>query len=61
MAELGLKGSPNKRPPKGPKMARVTSLDLVRWNFDRPAPILIWLTYIAEHPARGHGLLLHRP
>ncbi len=52
MLELGLKGIPNRRPPKGTKMARITSLDLVRRNFHRPAPNQLWLTDITEHPTR---------
>lgn len=52
MVELGLKGIPNRRPPKGAKMATVTSLDLVRRNFHRPAPNQLWLTDITEHPTR---------
>ena len=52
MVELGIKGIPNRRPPKGAKMARVTSLDLVRRNFHRPAPNQLWLTDITEHPTR---------
>lgn len=52
MVELGLKGIPNRRPPKGAKMARITSLDLVRRNFHRSAPNQLWLTDITEHPTR---------
>ena len=52
MVELGLKGIPNRRPPKGARVARVTSLDLVRRNFHRPAPNQLWLTDITEHPTR---------
>lgn len=52
MAELGTKGIPNRRPPKGAKIARITSLDLVRRNFHRPAPNQLWLTDITEHPTR---------
>jgi putative transposase len=52
MVELGIKGIPNRRPPKGAKMARVTSLDLVRRNFHRPAPNQLWQTDIIEHPTR---------
>lgn len=52
MKELGTKGIPNRRLPKGARMARVTSLDLVRRNFHRPAPNQLWLTDITEHPTR---------
>ena len=52
MIELGLKGIPNRRPPKGARMVKVTSLDLVRRNFHRPAPNQLWLTDITEHPTR---------
>jgi putative transposase len=50
MVELGLKGIPNQRPPKGAKMARATSLDLVRRNFHKPAPNQLWTGDITEHP-----------
>jgi len=52
MKELGIKGIPNRRPPKGSRMAQVTSLDLVKRNFRRAAPNQLWLTDITEHPTR---------
>ncbi|MBK5111517.1 MAG: IS3 family transposase, partial [Thermoleophilia bacterium] len=52
MKELGIKGIPNRRPPKGSRMAQVTSLDLVKRNFARAAPNQLWLTDITEHPTR---------
>jgi transposase InsO family protein len=52
MKELGIKGIPNRRPPKGSRMAQVTSLDLVKRNFARAEPNKLWLTDITEHPTR---------
>jgi len=52
MKELGIKGIPNRRPPKGSRIAQVTSLDLVKRNFRRAAPNQLWLTDITEHPTR---------
>jgi len=52
MKELGIKGIPNRRPPKGSGLAQVTSLDLVKRNFRRAAPNQLWLTDITEHPTQ---------
>ncbi len=62
MKELGIKGIPNRRPPKESRLDQVTSLDLVKRNFRRAAPNQLWLTDITEHPTqRGQGLLLRSP
>jgi len=52
MRQLGIKGLPTRRLPKGARVARVTSLDLVRREFRRDAPNLLWMTDITEHPTR---------
>jgi putative transposase len=50
MRELGIRGVPNRRLPKGARLAQVTSLDLVRRVFTRDRPNELWLTDITEHP-----------
>jgi putative transposase len=50
MRELGIKGTPTRRLPKGARVARVTSLDLVRRVFARDRPNALWVTDITEHP-----------
>jgi putative transposase len=50
MRELGIKGTPTRRLPKGARVAQVTSLDLVRRVFARDRPNELWLTDITEHP-----------
>jgi putative transposase len=52
MRELGIKGVPTRRLPKGAKLATVTSLDLVGRQFRRDAPDQLWMTDITEHPTR---------
>lgn len=52
MGELGIKGLPTRRLPKGARMAQVTSLDLVRREFGREAPNQLWMTDITQHPTR---------
>lgn len=52
MRELGLKGLPTRRLPRGARMAKVMSLDLVGRVFARSGPNQLWLTDIAEHPTR---------
>ena len=52
MRELGIKGLPTRRLPKGARMAQVTSLDLVRREFRRDGPNQLWMTDITEHPTR---------
>ncbi|UGS37069.1 IS3 family transposase ISAar24 [Capillimicrobium parvum] len=52
MRELGIKGLPTRRLPKGAKLATVTSLDLVGRQFRRDHPDQLWMTDITEHPTR---------
>jgi transposase InsO family protein len=52
MRELGIKGLPTRRLPKGSRIAKITSLDLVRRDFARDRPDLLWMTDITEHPTR---------
>lgn len=52
MGELGIKGLPTRRLPKGARMAQVTSPDLVRRVFRRDGPNQLWMTDITEHPTR---------
>lgn len=52
MHELGIKGLPTRRLPKGARIAKVVSLDLVRREFRREAPNELWMTDITEHPTR---------
>lgn len=52
MRELGLKGLPTRRLPKGARVAQITSLDLVRREFRRDGPNQLWMTDITEHPTR---------
>lgn len=52
MRELGIKGLPTRRRPKGSRLAQVVSLDLVRRSFRRDRPNELWLTDITEHPTR---------
>lgn len=52
MHELGIKGLPTRRLPRGARVAKVVSLDLVRRSFRRDRPNELWLTDITEHPTR---------
>jgi transposase InsO family protein len=52
MRELGIKGLPTRRLPKGSRLGKVTSLDLVGRKFRREGPDLLWMTDITEHPTR---------
>jgi putative transposase len=52
MRELGLKGLPNRRLPRGARVGRVGGPDLVRREFAREAPDELWMTDITEHPTR---------
>ena len=52
MRELGIKGLPTRRLPKGARVGAVTSLDLVRRDFSRDGPDQLWMTDITEHPTR---------
>ena len=50
MREIGIKGLPTRRLPRGAKVSKVVSLDLVRRQFRRDRPNELWLTDITEHP-----------
>jgi putative transposase len=52
MRQLGFRGLPTRRLPRGAKLRAVTSQDLVRREFKRKAPNELWLTDITEHPTR---------
>jgi transposase InsO family protein len=52
MRRLGIKGLPTRRLPRGARLARITSLDLVGRQFRRDAPDELWMTDITEHPTR---------
>ena len=52
MRKLGLKGLPRRRLPRGAKLSRITSLDLVGRKFRRDRPNELWVTDITEHPTR---------
>jgi len=50
MRRLGIKGLPTRRLPRGARLAKITSLDLVGRQFRRDAPDELWMTDITEHP-----------
>lgn len=52
MRQLGLKGLPRRRLPRGAQLHTVTSLDLVGRKFGRDRPNELWVTDITEHPTR---------
>jgi putative transposase len=52
MRRLGLHGLPKRRLPRGAKLGKASSLDLVRRRFHRDAPDRLWMTDITEHPTR---------
>ncbi len=52
MRDLGIKGLPNRRLPRGARVGRVGGPDLVRREFARQAPDELWMTDITEHPTR---------
>jgi putative transposase len=52
MGRLGLHGLPKRRLPRGAKLGKPNSLDLVRRRFRSDAPDLLWMTDITEHPTR---------
>ena len=51
MRDLGLKGLPRRKLPRGAKVGRFTSLDLVGRVFRRDRPNELWLTDIERHEA----------
>ena len=52
MRELGIKGVPKRRLPKGARVGNVSCSDLVRRIFRRDRPDELWMTDITEHPTR---------
>ena len=52
MNELGIKGLPKRRLPRGARVGRVGGPDLVRREFRREAPDELWMTDITEHHTR---------
>ncbi|HLI31768.1 MAG TPA: IS3 family transposase [Solirubrobacteraceae bacterium] len=52
MRRLGLKGLPNRRPPRTARLSKGNTLDLVRRRFGAQEPDRLWMTDITEHPAR---------
>jgi transposase InsO family protein len=52
MRQLGLKGLPTRRLPRGAKVSKITSLDLVGRVFRRDRPNELWVTDITVHPTR---------
>lgn len=52
MRQLGLKGLPTRRLPKGAQVGNIRSMDLVRREFRRDGPDQLWMTDITEHPTR---------
>jgi putative transposase len=52
MRRLGMQGLPKRRLPRGARLAKSDSLDLVRRRFTADAPDRLWMTDITEHPTR---------
>jgi putative transposase len=52
MRELGIRGLPNRRLPRGALVGNTACADLVRREFRRHAPDQLWMTDITEHPTR---------
>jgi len=52
MGRLGIHGLPKRRLPRGAKLAKPSSLDLVRRRFMTNGPDRLWMTDITEHPTR---------
>jgi transposase InsO family protein len=52
MSRLGIQGLPKRRLPRGARLARSDSFDLVRRRFTADAPDRLWMTDITEHPTR---------
>jgi putative transposase len=52
MRRLGIYGLPKRRLPRGAKVGKPTSLDLVRRRFTADGPDRLWMTDITEHPTR---------
>lgn len=52
MRRLGIYGLPKRRLPRGARVGKPTSLDLVRRRFSADGPDRLWMTDITEHPTR---------
>ena len=52
MKRLGIYGLPKRRLPRGAKVGKPSSLDLVRRRFKADGPDRLWMTDITEHPTR---------
>lgn len=52
MRELGLRGTPSRRLPRGARLARANGQDLVGRVFRRERPNELWMADITEHPTR---------
>ena len=52
MKRLGIHGLPKRRLPRGAKVGKPGSLDLVRRRFRADGPDRLWMTDITEHPTR---------
>jgi putative transposase len=60
MKRLGIYGLPKRRLPRGAKVGKASSLDLVRRRFTAEGPDRLWMTDITEHPNQGGQDLLLR-
>jgi putative transposase len=52
MRRLGIYGLPKRRLPRGARVGKPSSLDLVRRRFKADGPDRLWMTDITEHPTR---------
>ena len=52
MRRLGIYGLPKRRLPRGAKVGKPNSLDLVRRRFKADGPDRLWMTDITEHSTR---------
>lgn len=49
---LGIYGLPKRRLPRGARVGKASSLDLVRRRFRADGPDRLWMTDVTEHPTR---------
>lgn len=52
MKRLGIYGLPKRRLPRGARVGKPSSMDLVRRRFRADSPDRLWMTDITEHPTR---------
>jgi putative transposase len=52
MKRLGIYGLPKRRLPRGARIGKASSLDLVRRRFTADGPDRLWMTDITEHPTK---------